>query len=46
MREKVRVRVDVIVQDDERNIPKWIMVMHLLGLVELIHYLKLESLNY
>ncbi|XP_073162319.1 Holliday junction recognition protein isoform X4 [Lepidochelys kempii] len=26
MREKVRVRVDVIVQDDERNIPKWIMV--------------------
>ncbi|XP_065444376.1 Holliday junction recognition protein isoform X5 [Chrysemys picta bellii] len=26
MREKVKVRVDVIVQDDERNIPKWIMV--------------------
>nr|XP_025037324.1 Holliday junction recognition protein [Pelodiscus sinensis] len=25
-REKVRVRVDVIVQDDERKIPKWIMV--------------------
>ncbi|XP_067402491.1 Holliday junction recognition protein isoform X2 [Emydura macquarii macquarii] len=26
MREKVRVRVDVIVQDNERNIPKWITV--------------------
>uniref|UniRef100_A0A8C8R6U7 Uncharacterized protein n=1 Tax=Pelusios castaneus TaxID=367368 RepID=A0A8C8R6U7_9SAUR len=26
MREKVRVRVDVIVQDAERNIPKWIAV--------------------
>ncbi|XP_074847080.1 Holliday junction recognition protein [Carettochelys insculpta] len=26
VREKVRVRVDVIVQDDERKIPKWIMV--------------------
>uniref|UniRef100_K7GFH2 Uncharacterized protein n=1 Tax=Pelodiscus sinensis TaxID=13735 RepID=K7GFH2_PELSI len=26
-REKVRVRVDVIVQDDERKIPKWIMLL-------------------
>uniref|UniRef100_A0A674K3R6 Holliday junction recognition protein n=1 Tax=Terrapene triunguis TaxID=2587831 RepID=A0A674K3R6_9SAUR len=40
MREKVRVRVDVIVQDDERNIPKWIMVMHLLGFVRINSLLK------
>uniref|UniRef100_A0A8C0FW15 Uncharacterized protein n=1 Tax=Chelonoidis abingdonii TaxID=106734 RepID=A0A8C0FW15_CHEAB len=37
MREKVRVRVDVIVQDDERNIPKWIMVIHLLEKSKHLH---------
>lgn len=28
MQEKVQVQVDVIVQDNERKIPKWIMVTY------------------